>query len=114
MIHKTQRQNLEKFVSLQEIALECEENPIVPRPKDKVALAPNPTTGFATVIYELLQAGTVELLVTDASGKELITKQNQSQAGSFSIDLSRYPTGYYPVQLLQNGVIIYNTQLIKK
>ena len=105
---------LVKQVTLQEIALACEENPIAPRPKDKIAVAPNPTNGFATVMYELLQAGTVELLVTDASGKELISKQNPAQVGSFTIDLSRYPTGYYPVQLLQNGVIIYNTQLIKK
>jgi hypothetical protein len=100
--------------TLVEFDLNCEENPIVPQPLSTVIVAPNPTADFATVLYELLQEGCVQLIVTDANGKELYKMENQLHSGNFKIDLSRYPVGYYPLQLLQNGEIIYNTQIIKK
>lgn len=91
----------------------CDSAPKTATPKDKVAMAPNPASETATVWYELLHEGDVTLLVTDATGKVLYQMESKTNKGSFIIDVSRLPRGYYPVKLMQNGKIVYSEQLLR-
>lgn len=92
-------------------------NPLLPRlaaPEDLIVLAPNPATEQTVLMYELVQQGSVSLFLSDAGGRELYRMENQNHNGSFTLNLSTYPSGNYPVRLVQNGKIIYSSTLIKK
>lgn len=97
-----------------EMDLDCVGTPRPTSPKDKIIISPNPTADSATLLYEVVNEGSIQLLVTDAKGQVIYTEEKSEVAGRFSIDLSRYASGYYPVQLTQNGKILFNSQLIKK
>ncbi|WP_245575605.1 T9SS type A sorting domain-containing protein [Flavobacterium gelidilacus] len=88
----------------------------VPRmapPKNKIALAPNPASYTTTVYYELVAKGTIQLILTDAMGRELYTTMRVENKGSIELDISQWSKGYYIIKLMQNGETLFNEKLLK-
>jgi len=89
----------------------------VPRmaaPKNKVVMAPNPATYSTTVYYELVAKGAIQVILTDAMGRELYTTTYPENKGSIELDISQWSPGYYTLKLIQNGETIFSDKLIKK
>jgi hypothetical protein len=88
----------------------------VPRmtaPKNKVVMAPNPATYSTTVYYELIAKGAIQVILTDAMGRELYSTTYPENKGSIELDISRWSRGYYTLKLIQNGETIFSDKLIK-
>ncbi len=68
-------------------------------------LFPNPTSSELNVTYNLAQAGTVELIVTDFTGKILNQQKVDSPSGpqQNALDVSSWTSGFYFVYLVHNG-----------
>jgi hypothetical protein len=72
---------------------------------DRFQLFPNPTSSNATVVLTIQEASSVELTITDMSGK-IMNQRNYGQlSGSYTIDLptADFPAGFYLVELTING-----------
>jgi hypothetical protein len=72
---------------------------------DRFQLFPNPTSSNATVALTIQEASSVELTITDMSGK-IMNQRNYGQlSGSYTIDLptADFPAGIYLVELTING-----------
>ncbi len=72
---------------------------------DRFQLFPNPTSSSATVALTIQEASTVELSITDMSGKLMNQRDYGQLCGSYTIDLptSDFPAGIYLVELTING-----------
>jgi hypothetical protein len=63
-------------------------------------LSPNPTSDFVAVSYTGSDTNPVDIVVTDMSGKKVWTEQYQFGAGTaHNINLSRFPTGVYLINI---------------
>ncbi len=64
---------------------------------------PNPTSGYSTLQYELVQDGPISLWITDARGQIVSTLEEEIQkiSGSYSVelDLNKLPNGLYTAHL---------------
>lgn len=72
---------------------------------DRFQLFPNPTSSSATVALTIQEASTVELTITDMSGKVMNQRDYGQLSGSYTIDLptADFPAGIYLVELTING-----------
>jgi hypothetical protein len=72
---------------------------------DRFQLFPNPTSSNATVALTIQEASTVELSITDMSGKVMNQRDYGQISGSYTIDLptADFPAGIYLVELTING-----------
>ena len=77
--------------------------PILPfEPRFQMRTSPNPTSGYASIAYELPQATHVALRVYDARGAVIgILAEEAQQAGAHEVELdaTRWPSGVYFVRL---------------
>jgi hypothetical protein len=73
--------------------------------KYSMLVYPNPSHELLTVAWELKDASTVQLELTDLSGKRiaLISRGRQSGNQSATLDVSEVPAGVYLVSLRVNG-----------
>jgi hypothetical protein len=63
-------------------------------------LSPNPTSNFVAVSYTGGDTNPVDIVVTDMTGKKVWTEQYQFGAGTaHNINLSRFPTGVYLINI---------------
>lgn len=72
---------------------------------DRFQLFPNPTSSSATVALTIQEASTVELTISDMSGKVMNQRDYGQLSGSYTIDLptADFPAGIYLVELTING-----------
>jgi hypothetical protein len=72
---------------------------------DRFQLFPNPTSLNATVALTIQEASSVELSITDMSGKVMNQRDYGQISGSYTIDLptADFPAGIYLVELTING-----------
>jgi hypothetical protein len=79
--------------------------------KEQVQLYPNPTDGLLEIIWhERPSEATLQLRICSVQGQitTLLLADNQTP-----IDLSAWPEGLYAVQLLADGITIFNKKIIK-
>ena len=56
----------------------------------------------------------VTIQIADGLGRVLFSEEHPTGTGSFVFDATKYSAGYYPIQIKQNGIVIYNNKIIKK
>ena len=79
--------------------------------RQHVQLYPNPTDGLLQIIWnERPPEATLQLRICSAQGQitTLLLADNQAP-----IDLSAWPTGLYAVELLADGITIFNKKILK-
>ena len=81
--------------------------------RDKIVMAPNPATYSTTVYYELVAKDPIQVILTDAMGRELYSTTYPENKGSIELDISQWSRGYYTLKLIQNGETIFSDKLIK-
>jgi hypothetical protein len=82
---------------------------------DMISTFPNPTNGMTEVIFNSYTKGTVELSVTDYSGKTIVNTPIDVVAGGnrFDLDLSDQSRGVYLITITTRDKV-YHTKVIKE
>ena len=82
----------------------------------EMRLFPNPTNGDLTVEFVIAQAAQVQLFITDLSGKRMMNKIIQADAGKQNVqfDASRLKEGYYFIQVISQGTRIQEKFVVIK
>jgi hypothetical protein len=52
--------------------------------------------------------------IADGLGRVLFSQEHPTGTGTFVFDATKYAAGYYPIQITQKGIVIYNNKIIKK
>jgi hypothetical protein len=68
-----------------------------------VSIRPNPTTGFARIVFGQLPDETIHIQVLDASGRVLMTSISEGSLKA-DLDCSQLPEGMYFIQMRTNHV----------
>lgn len=73
-----------------------------------IALYPNPASGIAYVNFNSDKGGDVNILVTDAVGRVVLTQNASIQAGRDAVEIAtdRIPAGLYNVSVKMNGEVV--------
>jgi hypothetical protein len=77
-----------------------------------LALAPNPTKEYTTVLYDLVEKGNVEIEIRDAMGRIIETINKKESKGQMVLNCSQFAAGYYVVILKQYGEVKGSAKLI--
>ncbi|MGB3078554.1 MAG: FG-GAP-like repeat-containing protein [Saprospiraceae bacterium] len=75
-----------------------------------MVITPNPTTGITYVVVK--STSTIDLQVTDLSGKQIYSKKENLGIGETTIDMSAYPAGIYFIRIIQEGKM-YSRKIVK-
>jgi uncharacterized repeat protein (TIGR01451 family) len=86
--------------------------PPVFRPKTNVNVVPNPLTDSAVLQVEGIEPGTLNLVLTDVSGKVL--RQQAAQGTSFEFQRGELAPGVYFFQIARNGERVASGKLMVK
>lgn len=80
------------------------------------AVSPNPVNGEATLQYQLVKSGFVQILVTDVTGRVMDSRSLQSTEGVHSMSLSAqgFAAGIYFCTLLVDGEAVITRRFIKE
>jgi hypothetical protein len=80
----------------------------------KVEVFPNPTTDSVKINFEATEQAPVTIQIADGLGRVLFSQEHPTGTGTFVFDATKYAAGYYPIQIRQKGIVIYNNKIIKK
>ena len=78
---------------------------IAEKTQQTLQVFPNPSSGAISVNAQLTGSGTLDILVSDASGRVVLERQEAAQAGPWHtrLDLGNQPRGLYFIALKQDG-----------
>jgi hypothetical protein len=81
-----------------------------------IAVIPNPVKSYSAVAsLNLIKEGNVSLMITDLSGRVLVTQQVSNAAkgkNSVALSLSKLNNGVFMLVAQQNGVVVARSQLV--
>jgi len=77
-----------------------------------ISLYPNPSTGLFYLEFGKFIKGDLKLLIYDVLGNQVMTKDLTSLQGTMNIDLSNFSKGMYYFQILNEGLLIKNGNLV--
>jgi type IX secretion system substrate protein len=80
-------------------------NTVASVPNSSFSIYPNPASTAFTAVINSDIAGSVQMRISDISGKTLINKTIQVQTGAqtVTVDINEFTPGIYLVNLSQNG-----------
>jgi PKD repeat protein len=83
-------------------------------PQKYLTIIPNPANSYVSIIYSLNQenASDYKLLLIDAMGKTLEELPLSNSIGKFILNVERYQSGFYYIQLRNNKMIIETRKVI--
>ncbi|MCB0556003.1 MAG: T9SS type A sorting domain-containing protein, partial [Phaeodactylibacter sp.] len=81
-----------------------------------LAVFPNPTRDELTAVFQLPEAGPVQLLITDLTGRVMQQQQIMADAGrqEAKLDASTFVSGVYIIHLVSNGERVMQKFVVAK
>ncbi len=80
----------------------------------KYSVYPNPTSGLFYIVQNVAFNQSVQIVVKDLLGKEVITKRDNFYNGRISIDVEQLVSGVYIVEMLDSKSVKSQFKFVKE